>query len=229
MDIMAVPEGWAKDLTHFKTEPWTPEAPLPANIEDGALARPARIPWDAIRPEDTSDARTKALYLLTEAVVRDGFAFVTRLPTDKTATEAGEDSARLRDLAETMGELRNTFYGLLWDVQSKADARNIAYTNLDLGLHMDLLYFQNPPRFQFLHMLRNKVRGGASIFVDSFKVAERMWEQERELWEVLTKVPVGFHYVNDGRHYRFTHPTFELAHDTKGMQEGHWKAQQCQG
>ncbi|KAJ1021142.1 hypothetical protein NDA16_003928 [Ustilago loliicola] len=218
MDIMAVPECWAaKDLTHFKTQPWTPDAPLPADsLEKGAVARPARIPWDAIRPEDTSNDRTQALYSLTEAVVRDGFAFVTRLPTDTTSTEAGPESARLRDLAETMGELRNTFYGLLWDVQSKADARNIAYTNLDLGLHMDLLYFQNPPRFQFLHMLRNKVRGGASIFVDSFKVAERMWEEDRELWGVLTKVPVGFHYVNDGRHYRFTHPTFELAHDTEG-------------
>ena len=88
-------------------------------------------------------------------------------------TEEGPQSARLRELANIMGELRNTFYGLLWDVRSKAGARNIAYTNLDLGLHMDLLYFQNPPRFQFLHMLRNKVRGGASIFVDSFKVVER--------------------------------------------------------
>ncbi|KAJ1598134.1 hypothetical protein NDA14_005754 [Ustilago hordei] len=218
MDIMAVPECWAaKDLSHFKTEPWTPDAPLPAHVLlKGAVARPARIPWDAIKPETTSNDRTQALYSLTEAVVRDGFAFVTRLPTDTTSTEPGPESARLRDLASTMGELRNTFYGLLWDVQSKADARNIAYTNLDLGLHMDLLYFQNPPRFQFLHMLRNKVRGGASIFVDSFKVAERMWEQDRELWEGLTKVPVGFHYVNDGRHYRFTHPTFELAHETEG-------------
>ncbi|GAK66865.1 gamma-butyrobetaine hydroxylase [Moesziomyces antarcticus] len=218
MDIMSVPESWAaKDLTHFRSVPWAQGASLsPSALEEGSVARPARIPWDAIRPEDTSVQRTEALYALTEAVLRDGFAFVTRLPTDKTATEEGESSARLRDLALTMGELRNTFYGLLWDVQSKADARNIAYTNLDLGLHMDLLYFQNPPRFQFLHMLRNKVRGGASIFVDSFKVAERMWDEERELWEVLTKVPVGFHYVNDGRHYRYTHPTFELAHDTEG-------------
>lgn len=225
MDVMSVPQGWAaKDLRHFKTEPWSPDAPLPSSdvVEQGAVARPARVPWDAIRPQDSPDdaARTKALYALTEAVVRDGFAFVTRLPTDTTATEEGPQSARLRDLANAMGELRNTFYGLLWDVQSKADARNIAYTNLDLGLHMDLLYFQNPPRFQFLHMLRNKVRGGASIFVDSFKVAERMWEEDRELWEVLTKVPVGFHYVNDGRHYRFTHPTFELAHDTEGHARG---------
>ncbi|TKY88318.1 hypothetical protein EX895_002670 [Sporisorium graminicola] len=225
MDVMSVPQSWAaKDLTHFKTEPWSADAPTPSSdaVEHGAMARPVRIPWDAIRLPGTPDdaTRAKALYALTEAVVRDGFAFVTRLPTDTTATEEGPQSARLRDLAETMGELRNTFYGLLWDVQSKADARNIAYTNLDLGLHMDLLYFQNPPRFQFLHMLRNKVRGGASIFVDSFKVAERMWEEDRELWEVLTKVPVGFHYVNDGRHYRFTHPTFELAHDTEGHAGG---------
>ncbi|SNX86819.1 related to COX10 - farnesyl transferase [Melanopsichium pennsylvanicum] len=218
MDIMSVPEAWAaKDLSHFKSTPWSPELPLsPMVPSEGALARPARIPWDAIRPEDTSEARLQALYCLTEAVVRDGFAFVTRLPTDTTSTEEGPQSARLRDLATLMGELRNTFYGPLWDVQSKADARNIAYTNLDLGLHMDLLYFQNPPRFQFLHMLRNKVRGGASIFVDSFKVAEHMWKEDREMWEALTKVPVGFYYVNDGRHYRYTHPTFELAHDTEG-------------
>lgn len=224
MDVMAVPEYWAaKDLTHFKSTPWSPDAPLASDaIESGAGARPARIPWDAIRPNDDPDSTelTEARYALTEAIIRDGFAFVTRLPTDTTATEEGPQSARLRELANIMGELRNTFYGLLWDVRSKAGARNIAYTNLDLGLHMDLLYFQNPPRFQFLHMLRNKVRGGASIFVDSFKVAERMWEEDRELWEVLTKVPVGFHYVNDGRHYRFTHPTFELAHDTEGHAGG---------
>ncbi|KAJ9475677.1 Protoheme IX farnesyltransferase, mitochondrial [Pseudozyma hubeiensis] len=224
MDIMAVPESWAaKDLTHFKTEPWSPEAALSSDaVESGCAARPARIPWDAIRPTDAGDetARTKAHYALTEAVLRDGFAFVTRLPTDTTGTEEGPESARLRELANIMGELRNTLYGILWDVRSKAGARNIAYTNLDLGLHMDLLYFQNPPRFQFLHMLRNKVRGGASIFVDSFKVAERMWQEDRQLWEALTKVPVGFHYVNDGKHYRFTHPTFELAHDTEGHAGG---------
>lgn len=81
---------------------------------------------------------------------------------------------------------------------------------------MDLCYFQNPPRFQFLHMLQNKVKGGESIFVDSFKVAEEMWENHRPLWQVLTEVPVGFHYQNDGRHYRYTHPTFEMTSNTSG-------------
>lgn len=53
---------------------------------------------------------------------------------------------------------------------------------------MDLLYFQNPPRFQFLHMLRNEVRGGESIFVDSFAVAQRMWDEHRDQFWTLAKV-----------------------------------------
>lgn len=34
------------------------------------------------------------------------------------------------------------------------------------------------------------------------------------LWNVQT--PVGFHYQNDNRHYRYTHPTFELASSSSG-------------
>lgn len=81
---------------------------------------------------------------------------------------------------------------------------------------MDLCYFQNPPRFQFLHMLRNKVQGGDSIFVDSYRVAEEMWTNHRALWQALVDVPVGFHYQNDNHHYRYTHPTFELTSRTSG-------------
>jgi alpha-ketoglutarate-dependent taurine dioxygenase len=121
------------------------------------------------------------------------------------------------DLIFQLGEIRNTFYGSLWNVQSLgSQSKNIAYTNFDLGLHMDLCYFQNPPRFQFLHMLRNKVKGGESIFVDSYKVAEEMWKNHRDLWQALTEVPVGFHYQNDSRYYRYTHPTFEVTPDTSG-------------
>jgi len=65
-------------------------------------------------------------------------------------------------------------------------------------------------------MLRNKVKGGESIFVDSYKVAEEMWESHRELWQALVDVPVGFHYQNDSRHYRYTHPTFEVTPSTSG-------------
>ena len=66
---------------------------------------------------------------------RDGLAFIQGVPNAETSNETCE----LRRVAEAFGEIRDTFYGLLWDVKNIKNSRNIAYTNLDLGLHMDLL------------------------------------------------------------------------------------------
>lgn len=68
-------------------------------------------------------------------LLKFGLLFVTGVPHEKTEDEECE----IRKLAEMFGEIRPTFYGLLWDVMNKKDSKNIAYTNLDLGLHMDLL------------------------------------------------------------------------------------------
>jgi gamma-butyrobetaine dioxygenase len=64
-----------------------------------------------------------------------GILFVRGVPHRETTNETCE----LRRLAERFGEIRPTFYGVLWDVVNLRESRNIAYTNLDLGLHMDLL------------------------------------------------------------------------------------------
>ncbi|TFY59238.1 hypothetical protein EVJ58_g5901 [Rhodofomes roseus] len=128
-------------------------------------------------------------------------------PTERTANEACE----LRRLAERFGEIRETFYGQTWDVKNMRNSKNIAYTNVDLGLHMDLLYFQHPPRFQILHCLRNRVEGGASYFVDALHAAETLRETHPEDFSVLADTPVAFHYINDGHHLHYSHPTIELA------------------
>ncbi|KAL9931291.1 hypothetical protein V8E36_009801 [Tilletia maclaganii] len=183
--------------------------------------RPLRVAWSALDPSSPTasspegeTARKLALFTLLSSLLRDGVSFVTGLPT----TPTGPQTAFLNHLASLTGEIRHTFYGHTWDVRSLgAASRNIAYTNLDLGLHMDLLYFAEPPRFQFLHMLRNKVKGGESIFVDSFAVAEMVWKQDPEAWRILAETPVEFHYENDGRHYRFTHPTFVRASRSTGL------------
>ena len=44
------------------------------------------------------------------------------------------------NIAERIGSIRETFYGRTWDVTSTAAAKNAAYTNAFLDLHMDLLY-----------------------------------------------------------------------------------------
>jgi gamma-butyrobetaine dioxygenase len=71
-------------------------------------------------------------------------------------------------------------------------------------------YFQHPPRYQILHCLRNRVVGGTSIFVDALYAAKRLQESNPADFDVLTKTPVAFHYINDGHHLHREHPTIEL-------------------
>lgn len=69
-------------------------------------------------------------------LTRYGLLFVTGVPNEETSNT----SCDARTLARKFSEIRETFYGELWDVINVANSRNIAYTNLHLGLHMDLLY-----------------------------------------------------------------------------------------
>ncbi|KAI8989241.1 Clavaminate synthase-like protein [Trametes punicea] len=140
-------------------------------------------------------------------LARYGLLFVTSVPCDRTSN----DECELRRLGERFGELRKTFYGETWDVKNVKNSRNIAYTNIDLGLHMDLLYFQHPPRYQILHCLRNRVEGGKSIFVDAVYVAHKLRAVDQDAFNVLCSTPVAFHYINDGHHLHYSHPTIQLS------------------
>lgn len=199
LDPAGAPKPWlGGDLTSFPAttvQPPHSDEVHPAPLDTpAAFARPSRVQWASL--VDSADDPTEARWALAKGLVEEGIAFVTGLPTNnKTSCELptpsnASSTPHLAHLAHLLGEIRHTFYGPLWDVRSlpSSKSKNIAYTNVDLGFHMDLLYFQNPPRFQFLHMLRNEVKGGQSVFVDSFKIAERIWEEDREAWELLSKV-----------------------------------------
>ncbi|KAI9187862.1 hypothetical protein H9P43_002253 [Blastocladiella emersonii ATCC 22665] len=126
-----------------------------------------------------------------EQVASHGLVFFHHVPTDR-----GEDY--VETLAKRFGHaLRHTFYGPSWDVKSVANSTNIAYTNLFLGLHMDLMYFEAPPGLQFLHMLRKSVRGGASLFLDMHHAWDAfVASHPRDLVDALTSTPVSYHYAH---------------------------------
>jgi gamma-butyrobetaine dioxygenase len=71
----------------------------------------------------------------TKQLAQYGLLFVSDVPH----TEPHDDGCELPKLAEYFGDIRQTFYGRLFDVKSVRNSINIAYTDLDLGLHMDLL------------------------------------------------------------------------------------------
>jgi Taurine catabolism dioxygenase TauD, TfdA family len=67
---------------------------------------------------------------------RTGLLFFRDVPFTNTS----DSGCEVRKLAARFAEIRETFYGAVWNVKNAVDSRNIAYTNLFLGLYMDLQY-----------------------------------------------------------------------------------------
>ncbi|GAA5999717.1 hypothetical protein JCM10207_005876 [Rhodosporidiobolus poonsookiae] len=176
---------------------------------------PAARPWDRAglertlqrTPYDLFKRDDGALLQTLDALIKDGIVVLTGVPTE----EKDGHETELRRVVERIGSLRRTWYGDLWDVRAVEGSRNIAYTNLDLGLHMDLTHFDNPPRYQFLHSLENtRITGGLSYFVDTFALASHLATHSPSTFSTLCTEDVLFSYRNGPHHTRFARPTFEL-------------------
>ena len=79
--------------------------------------------------------KPSGLLAATTQLTKYGLLFVSGVSNKEVSNEACET----RKLATLLGEIRETMYGDLWDVINIRNSTNIAYTNLFLGLHMDLL------------------------------------------------------------------------------------------
>jgi len=88
-----------------------------------------RVPYEEFKSSPA------ALHAALAQVTSYGLVVLTGVPTDKTE----DASCELRAAMEQIGELRHTFYGQTWDVKAIKDSKNIAYTDVDLGFHQDLL------------------------------------------------------------------------------------------
>src|SRR5271155_3832508 len=84
---------------------------------------------------------------------------------------------------------------------------------------MDLMYYASPPGLQFLHCLRNIVKGGPSIFIDSFCASTLLClTHPKAYFQTLTTFPVPFHYLSDNQDYYFSHPTIVVdSHAPAGL------------
>ncbi|KAG9102330.1 hypothetical protein FS749_007213 [Ceratobasidium sp. UAMH 11750] len=142
-------------------------------------------------------------------LLRYGILVVRGVPHE-TTTRGPDGGVGVGELAHMIGFVRETFYGRFWDVVSLKGSANIAYTDLNLDLHMDLLYMQHPPHIQLLHCIKNRVEGGISVFVDAIKAANDLWAQDQDAFNLLAETPIPFHYENDGHHLHRSHPTIQL-------------------
>jgi len=85
-------------------------------------------------------------------------------------------------------------WGLLFNVEKKANATDTAYTDLALPSHTDNPYRQPIPGIQFLHCLKNEVSGGLSTLVDGIAITERLAEESPEQAKLLEAINIRFRY-----------------------------------
>lgn len=150
----------------------------------GEAFRVPTVDWMAFRHEDT--ARREAL-----AAVRDfGVVRLRGLPAEPD---------RVFEAIEGFGYVRETNYGLLFDVRTEVSPNNLAFSNLGLGAHTDNPYRDPTPGVQLLHCLSNEVEGGRTLLVDGFEAARRLRDEAPESFALLTRTRVPFRFFDPGR------------------------------
>jgi len=92
-------------------------------------------------------------------------------------------------VAGRIGIVRETNFGVLWDVRSEPDPVTNANTALALPPHVDLATREYQPGLQFLHCIENEVPGGRGMYLDGFRVAEILRQEHPHHFEILTRVP----------------------------------------
>ena len=110
-------------------------------------------------------------------------------------TELADDPDAGAQFGERIGFKRESNFGVMFDVISKPDPNNLAYTSLALPLHTDLPNQEFVPGFQFLHCYKNGATGGASVFADGMAIVEAFAKRNPAGYELLsnTDVPWRFH------------------------------------
>lgn len=129
-----------------------------------------------------------------------------------------EDTYQVKNFAEMIAPILTNIYGSVYDVRVEVDPINIAYADGPLPFHMDLVYYEAPPGLQFIHCIKfdETIKGGESLLVDSFDVANRFRKDHPAHFNTLVNTPVRFQkmHVKDGKSEVMIHnrPHIKLNH-----------------
>ena len=102
----------------------------------------------------------------------------------------------LINFANSIGSVRRTNFGEFFNVKSKPNPNDLAYTSLPLSPHTDNPYRNPVPCIQILHCIENNVQGGLSTLVDGFTVTEKLKKDFPKYYKILSEVKVRFQFVD---------------------------------
>ena len=133
-----------------------------------------------------------------------GFCILQNTPTDRDS---------LKKLSRRFGYLRETNFGELFNVETKPNPSDLAYTDVALASHTDNPYRNPVPGIQYLHCLKNEVAGGLSTLVDGMAIAEALREENAQQADILEQVSVRFRYEGPSAILEHHGPIIERDHE----------------
>jgi len=147
----------------------------------------------------------KLLVKWLKSLHRYGFAKITGCE---------KKSGTVIKIAKLFGYVRETNYGKWFDVKSKTNAVNLAYTNLGLQAHTDNPYRDPVPTIQILHCLKSSTKGGDSKVVDGFNAALRLKKENKNYFNLLSKYCSRFEFKGKKNvHLKSRFPMIALSPD----------------
>ena len=127
------------------------------------------------------------MYDLLISFYKYGFVIIKNVPTDNNF---------IVKFANSIGSVRRTNFGEYFNVKSKIDPNDLAYTSMQLSPHTDNPYRNPVPCIQLLHCIINEVSGGFSTIVDGFTVCEDLKKNHPDYFKVLNEIKVKFKFID---------------------------------
>ena len=116
-----------------------------------------------------------------------GFVIFKKVPTKNNF---------IVNFANSIGSIRRTNFGEFFNVKSKPNPNDLAYTSLPLSPHTDNPYRNPVPCIQILHCIESQVSGGLSTLVDGFTVTEQLKKDFADYYKILTEIKVRFQFID---------------------------------
>lgn len=177
--------------------------PDPAKIDklswlDGNISSLPRHDGQACKQDQ------KALLCALQSLKSTGIILVENLENDPAAGEA---------FGDLIGFKRESNYGVVFEVKSKPNPNNLAYTSLALPLHTDLANQEFIPGNQFLHCYKNTATGGGSQFADALTIVNKFRDECPNHYQLLCELQLPWHFIDEVTDLRQHRPVISLNRD----------------
>ena len=162
-----------------------------SNIDE--IKQIEKMKWDSSFSEQNTfefDENLFETYEMYKALInfyQYGFVIFKNVPT--------KDNFIVK-FANSIGSVRRTNFGEFFNVQSKLNPNDLAYTSLNLAPHTDNPYRNPVPCIQILQCIENEVSGGLSTLVDGYTVSEKLKQEFTDYYKILTEIKIRFQFID---------------------------------